>query len=130
MQSNLKQIYKLTAQRTNKEEQAYKDLGNFVFSALYKSLRRPTSLITKLKGVGTWYLRKKRMQEFKCPDPAKKPEETAYYLEIIDYNNKLEMFTIFTERLKEYEEYTKLKQEIRKQRNEFQTLLEPFKRED
>jgi len=130
MQSDPKELYKLTAKRTGGDEQFYKDLGNFVFSTLYKSLRRPKSLITKLKGVGTWYLRKKRMQEFEGPDPSKKPDESAYYLAIIEYNNRLELSEIFVERLKEYEEYSSLKAEIRKKRNELQTLLERFKEED
>ena len=56
MQSDYKEIARLTAQRTNKPEQIYKDISNFVYSSLYNTLRKPKSLIIKLKGVGSWYL--------------------------------------------------------------------------
>lgn len=129
MQSDWKEIYKITAERTKEPEQLYKDLGNFVFSKLYSNLRRPKSLIIKLKGVGTWYLRKKKMQEFKYPKE-EKILGVDFILEVNKYQNRLEMWNIFQERLKEYEEFLKIKQEIRKARNEVQGLLEPFTKED
>jgi hypothetical protein len=128
MQSDYKVIYKLTAKRTGKNEVLYKDLGNFVFAEFYSMLRRPKSLITKLQGVGSWFLRKKRIVAIVDAYPAdytKKQEEFSSEFGFLKNENKKEIHALFHERIKEYEEYTKEKQEIRKQRNKTQMLLKP-----
>lgn len=128
MQSDHKEIYKLTAERTGKDQQIYKDLGNMVFATLYSNLRRPKSLIIKLQGVGTWYLRRMRMQamlELFPPDYSKTREDFSSPYAFIDHENKIEIFEILRNRLKEYEEYIQLKREIAKKRRETQVLLEP-----
>lgn len=133
MQSDPKQIYKLTAERTGKSEQAYKDLGNFVFNNLYKELRRPKSLIIKLKGVGNWYLRKSRIEAIVNKFPPnfdKKLEEYKHRLDIVKHENEVDIYFNFKQRLKEYEEYIQLRNEVRKQRNETEGLLESPNRED
>lgn len=131
MQSNTEQIYKLTAERENKPEQLYKDLGNFVFASLYKKLRRPSSLIVKLKGVGTWYLRKKRIEELvnKYPPSFREtPEDRENLgvfekLKLFEYENKVEIYNIFKERLKDYENYIAERDIIRKKRYATQKIL-------
>jgi hypothetical protein len=133
MQSDWKQIYKLTAERTGNSEQQYKDIGNFVFQSLYANLRRPSHLIFKLKGVGTWYMRKKRMEvivNLYPPDFDKKPEDFHHPLALLQHENKVEIYKIFKERLKDYEKYLGLRKEIRSKRNESQILLEPPQGED
>lgn len=129
MQSDWKQIYKLTAERTGKDEQRYKDIGNFVFHELYQNLRRPKSLIIKLRGVGQWYLRRKRMQILVDIFPPDYEKVAKHPLEAIKLENKREIFEIFKERLKEYDEFLQIKAEVRKKRNESQTLLQPRDRE-
>jgi hypothetical protein len=130
MQSDHKQIAKLTAERTGKSEQIFKDIGAFVFTEVQQMFKKPKSLIIKLKGIGNWHLRKKRMEivvneyvdniidEFTPPSTA------------IDYKERKERCDMFKERLKEYEEYLVIKKQIRLKRNETQTLLEPDKGED
>jgi hypothetical protein len=133
MQSDHKQLYKLTAERTGNSEQQYKDIGNFVFAELYHNLRRPSHLIFKLKGVGTWYMRKKRMEiivNLYPPDFEKKPEDFKHPLALLKYENKVEIYNIFKERLEDYNRYLAIRAEIRQKRNESQILLEPDKRED
>lgn len=133
MQSDNHQIYKLTAERTGKPSSLYKELGTCVFSCLYKHLRRPKSLITKLKGVGTWYLRRERIRillEVFPPDFEKKPEDFKHPLSLVEHENKLEIFKIFTERMKEYDEYIEQRNETRKKRYETEVLLTPFDEED
>lgn len=132
MQSDYKEIYRLTALRTGKSEELYKEVGNHVFSNLYSFLRRPSALILKLKGVGSWYLRRKRMQiivdEFP-PDFTKTVEDFTSQLSLFKYENKKEIYEIFVQRLKEYEEYILLRDEIREKRYANQKLLEPPNRE-
>ena len=128
MQSDDKSIYDFTSKRTGKPTQLYKDVGTFVFSSLYEKLRKPKSLIIKLKGVGTWYLRKKRMETLMSyyPEDYDKKEvdvEIMSPLSILNYENKREMFLLFKERLAEYERYITLRNEIRQERFKTQTII-------
>jgi hypothetical protein len=128
MQSDPKEIYKLTAIEGKGTEQEYKDIGNFVFNSLYANLRRPKSLIIKLKGVGTWFLRRKRMQiviDVFPPNFNKKSEDFDHPLDLLKHENKIEIYNIFKERLKEYDEYIKDREEVKKKRYERQSLLKP-----
>lgn len=133
MQSDWKEVYRLTSKRTEKSEQMYKDIGNFIFNKLYTELRRPKSLIIKLKGIGFWYLRKKRIQaivDIYPPNFDKKPEDFNHPLELLKHENKVEIYNIFKERLKEYEEYIIDRDKVRKIRHENQPLLESSDEED
>lgn len=133
MQSDNNQIYKLTAQRTGKAEQVYKDIGNYVFGEVYNNLRKPTKLIIKLKGVGKWTLRRKRMQAIIDLYPVeygKSPEEFSSERVFFKNEDKKEIYDIFIQRLNDYEEYIKLRDEIRKERYKTQVLLQPTKGED
>lgn len=134
MQSDYKQVYKFTAKRTGKSEQMYKDLGNFVFSELASNMKRPTHLIIKLKGIGSWHLRKKRMEivvtEFPQRNEEKTKEDFPFEVAYQIYLDKKEEFKIFLERLKDYDQYISLRNEIRKKRHENTTLLEPSEGED
>jgi hypothetical protein len=133
MQSDTKEIYRITAEREGKPEQMYKALGNFVFSSLYKMVRNPKSLIIKLKGVGSWHLRKRRMEIIVNNHPREelKPrEEYPSEYSYLEHKEKRERYELFSERLKEYNEYISIKREIQKKRNEAKVLLETNKEED
>lgn len=133
MQSDWKEIYKLTAKRTGKSEDTYKDIGNFIFQRLSRELKRPKSLIIKLKGVGFWYLRRLRVKmalENFPPDYDKKPEDFKHPLAALMHENKVEIFTLFKERMKDYETYIEERKQIRSTRNESDTLLESDNKED
>lgn len=131
MQSDSKILYQLTTERTGKSEQFYKDLGTFVFKEIYSQLRRPKNLIIKVRGIGTWYLRKKRMEKTVYafpPDFTKEEFETD--LDRINHETRIEVHNLFIDRLKEYEDYLKIRNEIRAKRYETQKLLEPPKEEN
>lgn len=133
MQSNPAEIYKLTSKRTGKSEQTYKDVGNFIFSELYKEQRRPSKLIIKIKGIGSFILRRKRVKEILNLYPkdfSRTKEEFSTERQFLKYENKKEIHDIFTERLKDYEEFIKERNQIREIRYETQVLLEPTDRED
>lgn len=128
MQSNNKEIYEVTAERTKKPVELYRALGEVVFTSVYKHLRRPKSLIIKLRGIGTWWLRKRRMEivlDFFPPDFDKKPEDFLHPLSLIAHENKVEIYNILKERMVEYEEYIKVRNEVRKERWKTQPLIKP-----
>lgn len=130
MQSDHKEVYKLTSKRTGVNEQIYKDIGNFVFTELNSMLRKPNSLIIKLKGVGSWYLRRNRMQivvdEYAdgIVDQFTSPETLQLFAD------RRERYEMFLERLKEYEEYVSIRKDIKRKRNEDSILLEIDKGKD
>ena len=130
MQTDHHELYRLTAERTGNSEQVYKDIGNMVFGKLYSLFRSPETLITKLKGVGTWYLRRSRMKvklEMYPLDPNKEFTTKDGFLK---HEDKKRIYQLFSDRLKEYDEYIKLRDETRKKRHETQTLLESTIRKD
>lgn len=133
MQTDWKIAYKLTSERTGKSEKLYKDIGDYVFKELWSCLRRPKSLITKLKGIGFWFLRKKRMEatiKIYPIDYDKTREDFKHDLDFLKYENKREIYELFKKRLIDYEEYITLKKEIKALRHGTKILLEPDKRED
>lgn len=128
MQSDYKEIYKLTAKRTGKSEILYKDVGNFVFAELYNMIRKPNSLIIKLKGIGFWFLRRKRLYNAIERSPAnyeKTREDFSSDYSFEKNENKKELHKILLERIKDYNEYVDLKKQIRIERNKTQTLINP-----
>ena len=62
MQTNHLDIYKMVAEEKGVSEQIYKDIGSFIFKETASMIKNPESLILKLKGIGSWHLRKKRME--------------------------------------------------------------------
>lgn len=134
MQGDYKQIYKQLSVETGKPEQLYKDIGNYIFQETYNMLRKPTNLIVKLKGVGSWHLRKRRMEivvkDYPDRTIERQREEFDSDEAYLKYRQKKEQYDTFVERLKDYEKYLSIKKEIRTLRNETQILLEPDKGED
>lgn len=134
MQSDYKQIYKELAEENSIPEQLYKDIGNFIFQETYNMLRSPTSLIIKLKGLGNWHLRKKRMDiivnEYSDRGLVKTRDQFDSDNGFQEYLDKKKQYDIFVARLKEYDDYLKMKRDVREQRNKTQVLLESDKREE
>lgn len=120
----------MTAERTGKSEQMYVDLGNCIFTEANQMLRKPKSLIIKLKGIGQWHLRRKRMQivvsEFKdgLVDEFTSPQT------LLEWKERRDRYEMFVERLKEYDDFISMRNEVRKKRYVTQKLIEPPKRED
>jgi len=120
----------MTSERTGKSEQMYKDLGSFVFKETAKALKKPTTLILKLKGLGSWHLRRRRMQIILGEwDERAKVKTREEFNSDVTFNLYLErhaLVKIFEDRLKDYERYLSIKKEIREKRYETQTLLKPI----
>jgi len=95
-------------------------------------MRRPQTLIIKLRGIGTWHLRRMRMRamvEIFPPDFEKKPEDFNTPYNLLKHENKIEIYNIFKQRLLDYEKYIEIRDAVRKTRYKTQTLLIPKDRE-
>ena len=129
MQSNHLDIYKMVASDTGVSEELYKDIGSFIFKETARLLKEPTSLILKLKGIGSWHLRKKRMEivinEYTDRSEVKTRDQFDSDSSFKEYQEKHNRYVLFQERLKDYEKYLAIKSEIRKKRYETQVLLTP-----
>lgn len=134
MQTNHLDIYKMVADKTGKSEQMYKDVGSFIFKETSLLLKEPTCLILKLKGLGSWHLRKKRMEIIisECPDRGlvKVREDFDTQSGYEEYLEKHKQYKNFLERLKEYDKYLEIKKKVREKRYETQVLLVPDKGEN
>ena len=126
MQSDSKQIYKITAARTGKSEQLYKDIGNFVQKSVIDNIKKPKTLIITLKGIGYWFLRKHRIDRMLSYYPPYYELEghTDFISEraFLNFVNKKEMYDIFKARQKDYEKYIHLREETKKKKNEHKRL--------
>ena len=124
----------MLAEENGGNEQLYKDIGSFVFKETASMIKNPESLILKLKGIGSWHLRKKRMEivvnEWTDRAKIKTREDFSSEVAYMNYLDKHTQYMNFKERLEEYDRYLQLKQEIRKKRHETQILLEPDNGED
>lgn len=134
MQTNHQDIYIALAKETGGSEQMFKDIGSFIFRETAKMLKEPTSLILKLKGVGSWHLRKKRLDivvnEWEDRSKVRLREEFPSDLAYGIYLEKHFRYLNFQERLKEYDKYLAIKKQIREKRYATQVLLEPIERKD
>lgn len=129
MQTSYSDIYKELAEENKIDEQIYKDIGSFIFKETADMLKNPSSLILKLKGIGSWHLRKKRMEivvnEWTDRSEIKQREEFTSQYAYEDYWEKHKRYINFQQRLLEYDEYIRIKKEIRQKRNEVQTVIRP-----
>lgn len=134
MQSDYKQIYKELKEENGLDTDIYKDIGSFVFKETYDMIRNPKSLIIKLKGVGSWFLRKSRMEIIVEDFPERgreiPREQFTNEIDYIKYVEKKRQYDLFVERLKDYEKYLKIKKDVREKRNKTQVLLKPLEGEE
>lgn len=126
MQSDSKEIYRITATRTGKSEQLYKDIGNFVQKETAEALKRPKTLIIKLKGIGYWYLRKSRIETLLSYfPPYYEIEGYKDFLSeraFLNFTNKKELYNILKQRLLDYQVYLTEKQKVNQKKDEFHQL--------
>jgi len=134
MQTSHLDIYKELAEKNEQSEQLYKDIGSFIFRETARMLKEPTSLILKLKGVGSWHLRKKRLEivvnEWTDRALIRHRDEFPSNMAYAAYLDKHLQYLNFQERLLEYDKYLNIKKQVREKRYETQVLLQPIDRED
>jgi hypothetical protein len=131
MQSDIKNIYKITSARTGVDENIYKTIGDFIFKETKSNIEKPKSLIIKLKGIGFWYLRRTKLKEsiqsfppYYDIDGFNQFESEDSHLKFI---NKQKFYKMVKERLRDYEDYIKLKSDIKQKKDEFNKLPESKK---
>lgn len=126
MQSSYKEIYHLTALRTEGDEKKYKDIGNFIQEEAERLLRHPPSLIIKLKGLGHWYLRKARMERMLSYFPAYYEQEGYTDFDspqaLKNFQDKKKLYDNFKARLVDYEEYIRVRTEVRQLKHDYKKL--------
>jgi hypothetical protein len=118
MQTDYKDLYKEAAIKAGGDPELYKDLGNFIFAETSKRLRRPKKIITKLKGIGYWYMRKVRLEILLSEFPKNfhvTNEDFKPNLGFLKGEDKKEVFQIFNQRKKEYDEYISKRNEKRQE---------------
>lgn len=123
MQSDPKEIYRITAARTGGNAQVYKDIGNFVMKATVDHIKRPNTLIIKLKGLGFWYLRKKRIDRILSYYPSyyeiEGYSDFCSEYAFLNFQNKQELYKILKARQADYQLYLQKKAEVKLKKDEF-----------
>lgn len=129
MQTNHNDVYRVLGNGDEKLEQMYKDIGSFIFKETAYMMKDPESLILKLKGIGSWHLRKKRMEivvnEWTDRSIIVPQEETQSDSSYQEYLEKHHRYINFKERLVEYEKYISVRTEVRKVRHLTQFIIPP-----
>lgn len=92
-------------------------------------MKKPKNLIIRLRGVGSWFLRMKRLkikialyEEFHSPDWGQSIG--------VDGEEIPEIMKIFRDRLKDYEKYVEKRKLIKGLRNEYKANIQSSNRED
>lgn len=128
MQATSKELYNKVALSMEKDPKLVKSVGDTVFYRLFMFFKFPDSIICKLKGIGFWYMRKKKLNEYihrwdsyytMDPEPVYSDEKVMK-----DYLSNKKQFNILIERQKQYEAYLIKKLEIR----EIRYKTQPFKK--
>lgn len=105
MQTEPKHLFDMVAEKHGLDKELVKDITLCVFDKLNDMLHAPPSLILKLKGVGRWRLRRKRVQFY-----VDLPKDDQWL------EDKEKLITSFEERLKDYEIFIKKRNETREKR--------------
>lgn len=130
MQWESKDIYKKVASDTGRDEAFVKALGDFVQKKLVEELKQPRKLILSLKGIGRWFLRKKRMQD--AYDKFVKLNPDDYIVDTGENGKERRMIwernlAILKARLEDYIPFLERKQEVKQKKDEWREYKESSK---
>lgn len=131
MQIVINNIYKGVATNTNREYALVKSVGDSVFESLLKNIKKPKSLILKVRGIGSFYLRKQKLLQYIesyrrfYTDPTYETTIKAISDDAESYERKRQQYENFCERVEEYKEYSEKRKEIKQIRNLTQPIIEP-----
>lgn len=135
MQIVLNTIYQRIAESKNQEVALIKSVGDSVFKELLHNFKYPPSLILKVKGIGSFYLRNKKLTEYLRLredfyfNPNNEKALDAKEKDLERFNEKKVRYLNLLNREIDYLGYLEKKAEIRKIRNLTQPLI-PKKPED
>lgn len=122
MQFESKDIYRAVANKTGEDLEYIEAVGNYIQKRLVEELKNPKKLILSVKGIGRWFLRKKRLQagyeRLLDIDMSKYEEDTPHN------KNKKEVIQkiigIMKDRLDEYKLFLEKKSLVRQKKNEYE----------
>jgi hypothetical protein len=123
MQWESNDVYNKVAKDTGKDEAFIKALGNFVQKKLVEELKQPRKLIISVKGIGRWFLRRKRMQDAYDKFVVLNPDD--YIVDTGENGKERKMIwernlKVLKERLDDYIPFLERKQEVKIKKNEYQ----------
>ena len=111
MQAESHHIYKKVFEKSGEDLDLITAIGDIIQKETAANLRRPENLIVKLRGVGSWYLRKKRMQS--SYDNLSKYEGSKFREETEQYVARLKA------RLEDYERFLEKKRQVKEAKHEY-----------
>lgn len=122
MQWESNHIYAKVAKDTGKDEAFIKALGNFVQKKLVDELKQPRKLIISVKGIGRWFLRRKRMQDAYDKFVNLNPDD--YIVDTGENGKERKMIwernlAILKARLEDYISFLDRKQKVKIKKNEY-----------
>jgi len=122
MLEKVNNLFIRAANKNNLNESLFKDLGNFVMLEIKEKINKPDNLITKIKGLGRWYPRNRRMLDYfsrmgkEISYLDNNPERKIYLTEKKEHwENKI--FPI-------YKDFLDYKKEVKKKKNEYKINME------
>lgn len=131
MQRVINDVYKKVGEDTNKSYDLIKSVGDSVFKNLLANIKKPECLILKVKGLGSFYLRKAKLAAYIesyrrfYTDPTYERTQLAIQESPETYENKQKQYFNFCERLKDYDRYLDKKKIIKEIRNKTQPVIKP-----
>ncbi len=119
MQKTCNDIYSQVAQKYSLDTDMVKFVGDSVFAEVNIKLRKPSSLIIKIRHLGSFFMRRNNLLKYVARNEVKELEEQIRY--------DLELFK---ERVREYEKYIEKRDKLRKKRYETQEIIQPLVQEE
>ena len=131
MQRVINDVYKTVSEDVNKSYDLVKSVGDSVFANLLANIKKPEKLILKVRGLGSFYLRKAKLASYIesyrrfYTDPTYERTQLAIAESLETYENKQKQYQNFCERMEDYERYVAKKKDIREIRNKTQPVIKP-----
>ncbi len=132
MQATSKELYKEVSTSTGRELALVKSVGDAVFQGMFFFTKHPESLIFKVKGLGYWHMRKKKLDNYIHKYYG---TYTGEYISddekaMREFLNNKRQFQILLERQKEYDVYLEKREKIKEIRYKTQPFLIPKNQEE
>lgn len=136
MQALLNHIYKSVSIRSGKDYDLVKSVGDAVFKSLLYNIKHPSSLILKVKGIGSFYMRHKKLllhiesyRDF-YTNPENEKQKNAIIQNEEQFFLKQKQYLNLFNRVEDYKRYVAKKKIIREIRSKTQPLIEIKRDED
>lgn len=117
MQTIIAKIYNEVALENELDLNIVKSIGDTCFQNLLKNFKKPPSLILKMRGLGYFYMRKNKLNEFvnrlDNSEERYKKEEFLIYETPVFIEHRKELKKVLLDRQVEYQKFIEKKQIIK-----------------